>query len=123
MKGSIPNPDLLVGEVAVIRRHGKALPVVEDEFTDWWIHGIASQARPTALARRTKNRLPSAETLHTLASWSAGQPVPDDLREKVRQAYENLALYTEHTWGDHATDARKALPTSTPPLDPRCCPL
>ncbi len=96
---------------AVIRRHSKALPVVEAEFTDWWIHGIASQAQPTALARRTKDRLPSAEILATLASWASGRDLPDDLRRIVRQAYEKLALYTEHTWGDHATDARKALPT------------
>jgi hypothetical protein len=36
--------------------------------------------------------------------------VPAEVQSQVARAYEQLALYTEHTWGDHATDARVALP-------------
>lgn len=94
----------------IIRDHGKELPVVDDELVDWWIHGIASQAGPTALARRTKDRLPAAETLAVMSGWLRGKGVPDEMRVRIRQAFEDLALYTEHTWGDHANDGRKALP-------------
>jgi len=94
---------------AAIRDHGDSLPVLDKEFTDWWIYGIASQSGPTALARRTKSRLPSLETLAAAAALARDTRVPDALRRVVRQGYENLALYTEHTWGDHATDARKAV--------------
>jgi hypothetical protein len=95
---------------AFAARHGRALPIVDKELTDWWIHGIASQADVTAQARRDKGRLPSAEALHALADWAAGRTPGEDLRAKVRDAFTHLSLYTEHTWGDHATDARKALP-------------
>jgi len=93
---------------AVIREHGQKLPTIEKEFTDWWIYGIASQADITALARCDKERLPSIETLQTMNALLAGKS--PNSQEQVRQAYEQLALYTEHTWGDHATDARAALP-------------
>ncbi len=95
---------------AVIKRHGHELPEVEKEFTDWWIHGIASQAAETATARVDKDRLPHAESLHTLLSLANGKPVDKRIGEAVTEAYQNLALYTEHTWGDHAADAREALP-------------
>lgn len=95
---------------AVRRDHGDDLPVFKKEPTDWWIHGIASQAGPTALARRTKDRLASVETLATAAALAANKDLGDDLRSLFAQAYEKLALYTEHTWGDHSTDGRKAVP-------------
>lgn len=94
---------------AVLREHGSDLPELEKEFTDWWIYGIASQAGPTARARRLKDRLPSLETLATALSWATDRPVSPKLRAALRRGYENLALYTEHTWGDHATDGRRAL--------------
>ncbi|MDM8006420.1 MAG: glycosyl hydrolase-related protein [Phycisphaerae bacterium] len=95
---------------AVRRDHGHDLPVFNKELTDWWIHGIASQAGPTALARRTKDRLAAVETLATAAAMSRRKDVNADLRSLFTQAYEKLALYTEHTWGDHSTDGRKLVP-------------
>lgn len=96
---------------AFIRRHGGALPVVDKEVTDWWIHGIASQAAPTALARRGKDRVPNAEALASLAKWHASSPDADGaITLASRRAFEQLTLYTEHTWGDHASDARKIVP-------------
>ncbi|HOB73009.1 MAG TPA: glycosyl hydrolase-related protein [Phycisphaerae bacterium] len=95
---------------AFVHQHGKELPTVDKELTDWWIYGIASQARTTALARRAKDRLISAETLAALAAWASEKSVSEANRREVRAGLENLALYTEHTWGDHASDARRALP-------------
>lgn len=95
---------------AFVRRHGKELPVVDKELTDWWIYGIASQARVTAAARRDKDRLASAEALAVLAEWASGKSAGELLRDDIRKGFEQLSLYTEHTWGDHASDARRALP-------------
>lgn len=95
---------------AFARRHGRELPVMNKELTDWWIYGISSQARATALARRAKDRLASAETLATLAAWASEKSVEEAIRREVRDGFDHLALYTEHTWGDHASDARRALP-------------
>lgn len=92
---------------AFIKAHGRGLPEVQGEPTDWWVHGIASQAEPTALARRVKDRLPALEIVQTLAGLAAGEPVAENATS-YRRGYEALALYTEHTWGDHATDADRA---------------
>lgn len=96
---------------AMIRTHGKQLPEVQGEPTDWWAHGIASQAGPTALARRTKDRLPAAEIAQTLAAAAAGETVHHEPRT-YQLGYKHLSLYTEHTWGDHATDGDLAFPAS-----------
>jgi len=95
---------------AVIRRHGPGIPTYDKELVDWWIHGIGSQAAHTATARRDKDRLPSAETVATMLQMSGGEAVSAEQRERIRAGFENLSLYTEHTWGDHATDARRLLP-------------
>lgn len=95
---------------SVIRHHGRDLPTFDKEPTDWWIHGIGSQAEPTALAREDKHRLPRAEALGTVLGWAGGASPADAARTQIRDAYEQLTLYTEHTWGDHAADARQALP-------------
>lgn len=96
---------------AIVRKHDKELPVVQcTELTDWWAYGIASQAMVTARARREKDHLPSVEMLNTFNALTGGSEVPPATRDKIEQAYGQLALYTEHTWGDHASDARKTLP-------------
>ncbi len=100
---------------AIIREHGNDLPIVEKEFTDWWIHGIASMADRTKTARIDKERLPTVEMLRTAAGMITGSGLDQNETMaqhagRVREAYEQLALYTEHTWGDHATDARQLLP-------------
>ncbi|HRR86324.1 MAG TPA: hypothetical protein P5316_15055, partial [Phycisphaerae bacterium] len=84
---------------AVEHDHGDELPVFGKELTDWWIYGIASQAGPTALAKRTKERLAAVETLATAAAMSQSKDMDAGLRSLFVQAYEKLALYTEHTWG------------------------
>lgn len=95
---------------AIIRRHGRQIPEFDKELVDWWIHGIGSQAANTATARRDKDRLPSAEAVSAMSQMASGQAVDEEQRERVRRGFEQLSLYTEHTWGDHATDARKLVP-------------
>lgn len=78
------------------RLYGDALPVFRGDLTDWWVDGAASSAAETALARRTIDRLTAAETLASLA-WALG--LMPDVTNKLREAYRNLILYHEHTWG------------------------
>lgn len=94
---------------AIVKSAGRSLPEVEGEPTDWWIHGIASHAEPTALARRNKDRLPAVEIVQTLTGLAGGGSVAQTA-DMFRRGYEALSLYTEHTWGDHASDADRALP-------------
>ncbi|MGB9687970.1 polysaccharide lyase family protein [Thermogutta sp.] len=75
------------------RRYGDNLPECTGDFTPYWEDGAASSARETGLVRRAADRLSSAETL-----WAMLQPdnYPDEL---FYQAWRNVVLYDEHTWG------------------------
>ncbi len=95
----------------IIHRHAGRLPGIDKECTDWWVYGIASNAGATAAARIDKERLPSVETLTTLAALNRNGTTSDAAVEGIRRAYQSLSLYTEHTWGDHATDIRQLVPT------------
>lgn len=67
------------------------------EWTDWWMHGVASSAFETALVRRHHGRLFAAQSLGA-ALQGLPQPPAYPLEED-RQAWRSLALYDEHTWG------------------------
>jgi len=73
-------------------RYGKDLPVLRGDMTGYWEDGAASSAKETALVRRT------AEALSQTERWASMLDVtmPD---ETVEEAWRNILLYYEHTWG------------------------
>ena len=71
------------------------LPVVTADLADTWIHGIASYPVETALIRRLRGRLNRAET--ALLRANRDQVAAAD--QAIRNAYDAMNLYTEHTWG------------------------
>ncbi|UCD27854.1 MAG: hypothetical protein JSV03_12210 [Planctomycetota bacterium] len=96
--------------ISVIRRHGKDLPGIEKEFIDSLIPGIASQARSTASARLDKHRLPSIETLQTIAGMLSRKTISKQLQAEIDHAYQQLTHHIEHTWGKQVYNARNILP-------------
>ncbi len=79
-------------------RFGAELPVYSGDWTDWWADGIGSAAVPLAKNRQAQADLRTAQTLHALADHLTDQPGPD-VGEDVQAAYEDMALFDEHTWG------------------------
>ena len=75
------------------RRHGATLPVVKGDFTPYWEDGAASTAAETALARQSVDRLIQAETLWAMRS-DGKYPA-----HEFANAWRNLVLWDEHTWG------------------------
>ncbi|MFH1940537.1 MAG: glycoside hydrolase family 38 C-terminal domain-containing protein, partial [bacterium] len=73
--------------------YGERLPVVEGDFTGYWEDGAASSARETAMVRNTAERLVQAEILWAMKNPS-GFP-----QEAFEEAWRNVLLYDEHTWG------------------------
>ena len=61
-----------------------------------YVVGAISTARETTINRLTHDRLHSAEKFATVASLASDYTYP---AEKIRQAYDNVLLYDEHTWG------------------------
>ena len=63
--------------------------------TDYGV-GAVSTAKETTINRLTHDRLHSAEKFATIASLASDYTYPAD---KIREAYDNVLLYDEHTWG------------------------
>jgi len=97
-------PKITIGPVeqfvAWIEARGKdQVPVVKTELNDWWIHGIASQAQATAMARQGREMLSCSERLHSMAQL-AGLSVPQGYpAASLNAGYLQSLLYSEHTWG------------------------
>ncbi len=74
-------------------KYGDQLPVVKGDFTGYWEDGAGSSARETAMNRSSAERLTQAETF-----WALQNPetFPE---ERFDKAWQNVMLYSEHTWG------------------------
>jgi hypothetical protein len=72
-------------------RYADRLPTWRGDWADWWADGVASSAYETSLGRTTEALLPALDLL-------ASQADSVDL-ELVEEAYRDLSLYDEHTWG------------------------
>jgi hypothetical protein len=61
-----------------------------------YVVGAASTAQETGINRLAHDRLHAAEKAAAIASVVAGQAYPG---ERIRDAYDSMLLYDEHTWG------------------------
>jgi len=75
------------------KAYGRRIPKVSGDFTPYWEDGAGSSARETALNRGSAERLVQAETLYAMRS---PRSYP---REQFGEAWKNILLYSEHTWG------------------------
>jgi len=74
-------------------KYGKDLPHVAGDLTCYWEDGAYSTARETIMNRRNAGRLTQAQALWAMYNPS-GYP-----EEKIRNAWRNVLLFDEHTWG------------------------
>ena len=86
------------------RRYGDKLPVYSGDYTPYWEDGAASSALETALNRASAERLVQAETL-----WAIRNPGPFPATA-FQEAWRNVLLYSEHTWGAHNSISQPDLP-------------
>ena len=75
------------------KKHGKELPQVSGDLTGYWEDGAYSTARETAINRGNASRLTQAQALWAMYNPS-GYP-----EEKMQEAWRNVLLFDEHTWG------------------------
>ncbi|MEI6647306.1 MAG: glycosyl hydrolase-related protein [bacterium] len=74
-----------------------SIPTYKGTIEDWWNFGAASTAYETGLNRVNHDKLSSAELFATLASVVV--PNRRYPYETLANAYENMILWDEHTWG------------------------
>jgi alpha-mannosidase len=86
------------------RRYGSTLPTYSGDFTPYWEDGAASSAFETAVNRNASDRLIQNEALWAMKSPSTF-PEPE-----FREAWRNVALYDEHTWGAYNSVSEPDLP-------------
>ena len=86
------------------KRYGDKIPVVRGDFTPYWEDGAGSSARETALNRTAAERLVQAETL-----WCHVRPATVS-RRTFTDAWRNVILYDEHTWGAYNSITEPDLP-------------
>ncbi len=83
------------------RNYGTKLPVVRGSAGTYWEDGAGSSAAETALSRKAKETLASAEQYLAFARRIQPQtpyPVGD-----LYRAWRNCLLYDEHTWGAYCS--------------------
>jgi len=92
---------------AAVKEHAEPLYVWRGDWTDYWNFGCISTARETAIDRANRVRLTDADAIHAVLQSlpEASQP---DLRTQWAErsfrlyrdeAWLNLNLWGEHTWG------------------------
>lgn len=75
------------------------LPVFRGDGGAYWADAVGSSTAPTILNRNTQRLLPAAEMFLSFASlFDKNLAYPD---QKLRDAWEDLMFYDEHTWGAH----------------------
>lgn len=85
-------------------RYGQELPRVRGDWTPYWEDGAGSSAAETAMNRASSERLAQAETLWAMLA-------PDHYPvERFEAAWNNILLYSEHTWGAYCSISRPASP-------------
>jgi alpha-mannosidase len=88
------------------RHYGKKLPEFRGDYTPYWEDGAASSALETALNRASAERLTQAETIWAMRQRQAARfPA-----EAFQEAWRNVLLYSEHTWGAHNSISQPDLP-------------
>jgi alpha-mannosidase len=77
------------------------IPVVKGDNPQSWADGTNSLALETGLHKRNQHHIITAEALATIAS------AEDYPGNKIQEVYNNLHLYSDHTWGyDFDPDGR-----------------
>ena len=86
------------------QRYGDQLPVRRGDWTPYWEDGAGSSAAETALNRASAERLTQAGTLWALL---APQRYP---AERFAAAWNEVLLYSEHTWGASTSVTQPRIP-------------
>lgn len=80
------------------KRFGSKLPVVRGDWTPYWEDGAGSSALETKINRLSSDRLTQAETAFAMLQPPSAYPAAD-----FEDAWNNVLLYSEHTWGAYCS--------------------
>lgn len=79
-------------------RYAARLPIVRGDWTPYWEDGAASSAMETTVNRQNSDRLAQAESVFAMLQPPSAYPTA-----AFEQAWKNVLLYSEHTWGAYCS--------------------
>lgn len=74
-------------------KYKSKIPVKSGDYTEYWTDGVSSAAKVTAKSRQLSDQLKQ-----TSAIWAIGDK-PGYPSDKFNEAWKQLLLFNEHTWG------------------------
>lgn len=74
------------------------IPIIKKDLADTWIHGIGSYPRQVSAIRENRRTMLAIESAICFASVNGITP-GSEIKSIIQKAYENLLLFSEHTWG------------------------
>ncbi|HUB69743.1 MAG TPA: hypothetical protein VL984_04935, partial [Acidimicrobiales bacterium] len=83
--------------VLATERLAGAIEEHQGDWADWWADGLGSGARMLGWARHAQGSMRTGRSLHAVADVVSGRP-PEAVGG-TREAYEDIGLFDEHTWG------------------------
>jgi len=93
------------------KHYGDKIPELKGDFTPFWEDGAGSSAQETKMNRAAADRLVQGEALSALLS-PATYPAA-----KFNEAWRNVLLYSEHTWGAWSSVSDSETPFTTKQWD------
>ncbi len=75
------------------KRYGRELPEFKGDLTPYWEDGAGSSALETRMSRGAADRLSQAETMAAMLAPAAYRA------SDFHEAWRDVLLYSEHTWG------------------------
>jgi hypothetical protein len=79
-------------------RYGNEIKTYQGDWTDWWVEGVGSGARPLAMVRSAQSKVADAQSIAAVAGFF-GSDDAVATREESENVYSEISLFNEHTWG------------------------
>ena len=80
------------------KRYGDQIKTYQGDWTDWWVEGVGSGARPLAMVRSAQSKVADAQSIAAVAGIF-GSDDAVATREESENVYSEISLFNEHTWG------------------------
>lgn len=75
------------------------VPVIRQDLADTWIHGVGSYPGEVRIVRQVRRTMKVLEERYQREKEAGTEEMREQAEGLIRECYENLMLFGEHTWG------------------------
>ncbi len=80
------------------KNHPNEIETKREAWPDWWTDGFGSAMKETKTSRTTYSQMLATMGVLSMAQAS-GADLPNQIYDEIKTCYDNLLLYSEHTFG------------------------